>query len=163
LVGRTREALGPLERQAPPAVFEHGDLSHPNLVVRDEGGLGVLDWELARPDGLPLHDLCFFLGYVALATVGEEGDPFEGLVRVLGHPTWGAAAALHSEAARLGIDREAIPGLVIACWARAFAGLADRLAGGAAGGVDGQLSRSRYHRLWEGAVDRQGQLVALLV
>ena len=40
LVHRTREALAPLERGGLPAAFEHGDLSHPNLLVRADGAGG---------------------------------------------------------------------------------------------------------------------------
>ncbi|HUR37293.1 MAG TPA: phosphotransferase, partial [Terriglobales bacterium] len=43
------------------SVFEHGDLSHPNLLLADNNKLGVLDWEEADPQGLPAVDLFFFL------------------------------------------------------------------------------------------------------
>jgi aminoglycoside phosphotransferase (APT) family kinase protein len=160
LVVRTLGLLAPLERRPLPAVFEHGDLSHPNLLVHSDGGLGVLDWELARPDGMPLHDLSFFLGYVALATFGDRGDPYTGLERVLADRTWGAVPALHAEAARFGIDRAALPALIVTCWARAFAGLVERAS---AGTESGAPSSSRYYRMWAGAVDRTAQLGALIV
>ena len=159
LVARTLGLLESLEHQPLPAVFEHGDLSHPNLLVRADGGLGVLDWELARPDGMPLHDLSFFLGYVALAAFGERDDPYEGLERVLADRTLGAVPALHTAAARFGIDRAAVPALIVICWARALAGLVERASAGA---ESGPPSSSRYYRMWEGAVDRTAQLGALI-
>ena len=159
LVARTLGIHESLEHQPLPAVFEHGDLSHPNLLVRADGGLGVLDWELARPDGVPLHDLSFFLGYVALAAFGEQDDPYAGLERVLADPTWGAVPALRAEAARLGIDRAAIPALIVTCWARALAGLVERASAGAGSGPP---TSSRYYRMWAGAVDRTAQLGALI-
>jgi len=32
-------------------VAEHGDLSHPNLIVDPNDELGVVDWELATTEG----------------------------------------------------------------------------------------------------------------
>ena len=159
LVARTLGILESLEHQPLPAVFEHGDLSHPNLLARTDGGLGVLDWELARPDGMPLHDLSFFLGYVALAAFGEQDGPYAGLEHVLADPAWGAVPALRAEAARLGIDRAAVPALIVTCWARALAGLVERASAGA---ESGPPSSSRYYRMWAGAVDRTAQLGALI-
>lgn len=66
LVAGTRRALEPLETVDLPLVFEHGDTSVPNLLWR--GGrdpVGVIDWELAEPRGLPGHDLGFLLATVA--------------------------------------------------------------------------------------------------
>src|SRR5690606_23163251 len=81
LVGATTAALATLRSSALPPVFEHGDLGHPNLVVLADGGIGVLDWETARRDGLPLHDLVFFLGYVALATARPGEEAWTGFER----------------------------------------------------------------------------------
>jgi aminoglycoside phosphotransferase len=68
LVERTLEALAPLRGARLPLVLEHGDTSHPNLLLRRFGDLAVVDWELADPDGMPGHDLGFFLVYAAGAT-----------------------------------------------------------------------------------------------
>ena len=65
LVEQTLEALAPLRDAGLPLVLEHGDTSHPNLLLRRFGDLAVVDWELANPDGLPGHDLAFFLVYAA--------------------------------------------------------------------------------------------------
>ena len=54
LIDRTRELTGSLQRQGVPLVFEHGDLSAPNILLSEAGELGVVDWELARPRGLPV-------------------------------------------------------------------------------------------------------------
>jgi Phosphotransferase enzyme family len=43
-----------------PAVLQHNDLGSWNIVVRP-GGFTALDWESARPSGLPLWDLLYFL------------------------------------------------------------------------------------------------------
>jgi hypothetical protein len=53
-----------------PAVMQHNDLGTWNIVVRPEAAGGsrftVLDWESARPRGMPLWDLWYFL-HLALA------------------------------------------------------------------------------------------------
>lgn len=53
-----RDRLPALRRR--PFTLVHGDLHHGNLVVRPQGGLHVLDWELAMA-GDPLHDLAIHL------------------------------------------------------------------------------------------------------
>ena len=75
LVPRTLEALEPLRGARLPLVLEHGDTSHPNLLRRPFGDLGVVDWELADHDGLPGHDLCFFLVYAASASTARRPQP----------------------------------------------------------------------------------------
>ena len=47
-----------------PGAFEHRDCSPWNLLVTDRGELAVLDWESAKPDGLPALDLFYFLAYL---------------------------------------------------------------------------------------------------
>lgn len=158
LVERTMAIVAVLEARGVPSVFEHGDLAHPNLLVRDDGRIAVLDWEHARADGLPLHDLWFFLEYIARAT-GRDAQAYDGLERVLAHPQWGAVNALHAEAARLGIGRDLLPALMIACWARTYA----RLAGGVGASSADPPWLSRYYRLWATAIDRQTRLGPLLV
>lgn len=44
-----------------PRVFVHGDFEFRNLLRTPEGGLKVIDWELAEPAGLPLGDLAHLL------------------------------------------------------------------------------------------------------
>lgn len=44
-----------------PLVAAHGDLTMWNLIRSDTGKLGVVDWEAARRDGLPLTDLAYML------------------------------------------------------------------------------------------------------
>jgi len=48
-----------------PAVPEQRDFGPWNLLVTPEGDLGVLDWESADADGLPLLDLLYFLAYAS--------------------------------------------------------------------------------------------------
>jgi aminoglycoside phosphotransferase len=97
-----------------PLVFEHGDLCHPNLLVREDGGIGVLDWERAEPDGLPAHDLFFFLAYAADAGRGALVDAF------FGRRAWAWELA-ESYAERLNIDGALLRPLLAVSCARAIA------------------------------------------
>ena len=76
LLNRTRETAEALREMDLPIVFEHGDLSHPNILLLDQGSIGVVDWEQAEPLGLPACDLFFFLAYVGFAMnkSRENGD-----------------------------------------------------------------------------------------
>jgi hypothetical protein len=149
-------------------VIEHGDLSHPNLLVLDEGPpprIGVVDWELGEPHGLPLLDLLFFLGYVAFAerrlrTPSEHADAIEAAF--CGPTAWAAtAAALAAEEA--GIDRALLGPLLVATWTRALARLLGRLDGDPdqrpdedadAVAAGRRLRDHRYHAIWRRVVDR---------
>ncbi|HEU5149452.1 MAG TPA: hypothetical protein VFU19_03080 [Iamia sp.] len=110
--------LGTLAAIPLPVVFEHGDLGHPNLLV-DRGTLRAVDWERARPDGLPLHDLVFLVAYL---TESAERPAALGpaVVRALRPHGW-ARAELDVHVERLALDRRAIPGLQVACWTRCLA------------------------------------------
>jgi aminoglycoside phosphotransferase (APT) family kinase protein len=149
--------LEPLRLASIPPVFEHGDLSHPNLLLLRDGRLGVLDWELARPRGLPVHDLAFFLGSVALARArgssrAEEVAAFEAAF--LGRDAW-ARRVLERHAATLDIPRALLAPLVLACWARYACRLLARVSGDVAGTHDvaQTLSFYPYHDFWHRTVE----------
>jgi aminoglycoside phosphotransferase (APT) family kinase protein len=158
LVKDTLAALEPLAGAELPSVVEHGDLGHPNLLV-DEAGLRVLDWETARFDGLPLHDLTFFLGYLA-KTLVAGAHPAEhpaAFRRLVADPSTGAAAAMRATAARLGVDRRLIAPLVLACWARTVAASLDRTRM-REDETARWLGTNRYYLLWSDALRRQDEL-----
>jgi predicted Ser/Thr protein kinase len=119
LVERTLRALAPLRGAVLPLVVEHGDLSHPNLLVRD-GRLHAVDWELGEMSGLPGHDLTFFLQYVAeardgTATPAQQCAVFDSAF--LTRSGW-ARTALTRYLRNLSVDEELLPALVVASWAR---------------------------------------------
>jgi Ser/Thr protein kinase RdoA (MazF antagonist) len=118
LVELTLERSQVLLRAGLPLVFEHGDLCHPNLLVREDGRIGVLDWERAQAGGLPAFDLFFFLAYAADA--GRQGvvDPF------FGRRPWAWQLA-ESYAERLGFDPGLLRPLLAVSCARALASGAD--------------------------------------
>jgi aminoglycoside phosphotransferase (APT) family kinase protein len=120
-----------------PLVFEHGDLCHPNLLVREDGRVGVLDWERAQAAGLPGYDLFFFLAYAADA--GRD-RPACLLDAFFGRPAWAWDIA-ESYALGLGIDRSLLRPLLAVSCARA-------IAAGAAG--------RRHLELWRHALEEDG-------
>lgn len=144
-VGAATEILGALASVPLPVVFEHGDLSHPNLLVRD-GVLAAVDWERARPDGLPLHDLAFFVAYLteSIERPHTLDDLSSAVVRALRPHGW-ARPELDVHAERLGLDRGLVTGLQVACWTRHLA------ARPIAGATDG--SPSREEALWTATVE----------
>ncbi|MET1063482.1 MAG: aminoglycoside phosphotransferase family protein [Arthrobacter sp.] len=129
LVHRTHELLHPLRRSALPAVFEHADLSHPNLLVNTEGRLQVMDWERASLYGVPGHDLVFYLQYLS-----ESADMAFSRVaqlaafdKAFGPGGW-ALEPLRQHLLLREVDPGLLPLLVIATWARSASTLAYRLA-----------------------------------
>ncbi len=109
------DALPPLA-----AVFQHGDLSPDNLLVHGTGFTAV-DWESARPDGLPLWDLFYFLTHaLALADrVSSEDERAEHFVRLWRGelPSSRLAFRLTREAAAAsGVPAGAVGPLVTLLW-----------------------------------------------
>ncbi|QYG92248.1 hypothetical protein HC251_07225 [Iamia sp. SCSIO 61187] len=139
------EVLGRIERVPLPVVFEHGDLGHPNLLVED-GTLAAVDWERARPDGLPLHDLVFLVAYLteSLERSGGAEQLGRAVVRALRPHGW-ARPELDVHVERLALDRSLIPALQVACWTRHLAARPVDMS------TDG--APSREEALWMAAVD----------
>ena len=123
-IRRTATLFAPLRAAAVPQVFEHGDFSHPNLFADPAGELVAIDWERARPVGLPLHDLTFFLAYLA-ETVDRPGDGDElvrAYQRALGPDGW-ARSGRDRHADHMGVDAPLVGLLELACWTRVLARL----------------------------------------
>jgi Phosphotransferase enzyme family len=127
---RTHAVLGPLRDVALPAVFEHGDLGWPNLFLAEDGRtLLVIDWERATEDGLPGHDLTFFLQYLSQCVHGF--DPRTTLLTAfdrafVGPRAW-ALPTLREHLADRGVSPRLDGLLIVATWARAAATLVSRL------------------------------------
>jgi hypothetical protein len=161
LCARTHDVLEPLRTRALPAVFEHGDLSFPNLFVADDDRtLIVIDWERASESGLPGHDLAFFLQFVSqclhgFATPAQQTTAFDRAF--VGPDAWGRPA-LDRHLSERGIDPELAGLLVVACWARSAATLASRLgldaraANGRRGALAAAVLGERDVVLWRHAV-----------
>ncbi|MGI8456524.1 MAG: phosphotransferase family protein [Propionibacteriaceae bacterium] len=159
---RTHEALRPLAEQSLPAVLEHGDLSHPNLLRGPAGELRVLDWERATAAGVPGHDLTFFLQYVAESVARAFSRPEQGQVfdTVFAPDGW-ATAVLQDHLTGRGVDPQLASLLVLTAFARSTTTLVDRLelqirtADGPVGAVLAAVRDDRDFWLWGRALARQ--------
>ena len=165
-VEATLAAVEPLRSVPIPLVFEHGDLSHPNLVRRPDGELAAIDWERSEARGLPLHDLSFLLQYLAEARAGVfdlQGrcGVFDGAF--LGGRAW-ARTPLLDELHRLSLPPGLLAPLVLSAWARSAVGLLPRLwaHGGSVSSeeVVASFERERDYVLWRHVVARVGALAA---
>ncbi len=129
LVTDTDRLLAAVADRLVPVVHEHGDLAHPNLVRTPSGALGAVDWERARDDGLPLHDLSIGLAYVAAAARGATtaADQAAAYQAALTGPAPWVRDLVDAELARLGIDLRLRAPLLVAPWVRSAAWLAERV------------------------------------
>jgi aminoglycoside phosphotransferase len=152
---RTLARLEPLRMAEVAPVAEHGDLSHPNLLLLRDGRVGVVDWELADLRGLPAHDLFVFLAYVAVAraratTVEKQ---FRAFCDAFTAPSGWLRPYAAAYADRRGMERSALGPLFLACWARVTAGRLERLLGttgrlSASAELADWLRHDRYYRYW---------------
>lgn len=148
-----------------PLVMEHGDLSHPNVMLRRNGKrsgyeIGVVDWELADLKGLPACDLFFFLTYVAFARhrVRSNGRHVTAFHEAFfGAQSW-AQPYVQAYAERLELSSQALTPLFVLTWMRYVAGLLARFGTAVpeSGAFDDRtitwLRNNRYYLLWQHAV-----------
>jgi len=142
-----------------PTVFEHGDLSAPNLLLQADGHAGVLDWELANPHGLPAVDAYFFLAFAANAIrrarePREYVDAFAGAF--FGRDAW-ARPHIFRYAAAIGLPADTLTALFLLCWTRYLAAVPVRQAWAVGGNVDrlpaDEITQDKYWHLWKYAVE----------
>jgi aminoglycoside phosphotransferase len=157
MVCATRETAERLRRERLPLVFEHGDLSHPNILLTEAREAAVLDWESAEPAGLPLCDLIFALTYIAVARRPRWSRQTE--VQAFADAFWGRRAwarpYLRRYADRLAVPSSAIDALVLLTWPRYLDGLLARTGGDSAAAAR-WLQGNRYFALWRDACARVG-------
>ena len=158
---RTEQLLHPLHEVELPRPFEHGDPSHPNLLVSKDGHARVVDWELARENGAPGHDLAFFLGFTAFSRRNAHGVPAEltAFRDAFLRPGAPEAADFTRRLHGAGVDASVSGPLFALAWARASLRLIERLApdleslsGDARARVLADLEASRNTTLWLAAV-----------
>lgn len=154
LVEQTLRHLESLQVAEFPHVLEHGDLGPPNILRQRDGRIGVVDWELADPDGLPAADLFFFLTLIQFAT--SRATKARDCVSAFHDAFFGPAAwtkpFVSKYTTRLQLDRNVVAPLFLLTWARYVAQLAWRLR--AAGGtLDAEtadwIRNNRYYMLWQ--------------
>ncbi len=165
MLARTRELAEPLTLQVLPRVFEHGDLSSPNVLI-DEGRVGVVDWELANPTGWPAVDVYFFLTYVAFARsdAGSTGKHVEAFADAFfGSPAW-ARPYVMDYAKALGLSSRSLRPLFLLTWARYVASLVARLQDDKEGAEQDPgellewLTANRYFTLWRFTLEHWKEL-----
>ncbi|MFL5805322.1 MAG: aminoglycoside phosphotransferase family protein [Roseiflexaceae bacterium] len=159
LLERTWELVAPLRDTALPLVFEHGDLSHPNVMLLKKGAVGVVDWELAEPRGLPAYDLFFFLTYAAFAAQNarKSGDYLAAFQAAFFGPAAWARPYVADYARRLELPPPTLTPLFVLSWARYTISLLLRLDVDQASGrlpreTADWLRSNRYYALWRHAV-----------
>ena len=164
LLLRVRRETSRLESLKVPLVFEHGDLSSPNLLMLGNGRVGVLDWELADPRGLPAVDLFFFLAFVAFAR--ERATTPAQCVAAFRDAFFGPTAWTHPHIARyialVGVPKTAVVPLFLLCWSRYLSALPARMAWAAGRDLRctelQEVRRDRYWHLWKYAVEHVDDL-----
>jgi thiamine kinase-like enzyme len=126
---KVRKFIEPLYSLTSPLVFEHGDLSSPNILISQDSKLGVVDWELAEPVGLPAVDLFFFLTYIAFAR--EKARTSRAYLAAFQKAFFGRSAWARPYVIRycekLELKPEALKPLFMLCWLRYVANLVIRL------------------------------------
>lgn len=162
LIDRTRVLLEPLRERPIPRVFEHGDLSAPNLLMQ-QGRLQVVDWELASPEGVPACDLFFGFHYLAAARQGwGPRDVTRGFREAFFGPEAWATPIVREYGSDLGLDVRVVRALFVLCWVRYLARLAERLPAVVDGPVPAEqrswLRGNRYFETWATAVENSDSL-----
>jgi aminoglycoside phosphotransferase (APT) family kinase protein len=97
-----------------PLVAAHQDLTSANVLVRDDGAIGVVDWASASPHALPLGDLVYAL-VDAQAAADRYADPAASFALCFA-PGGLAEEPVARAAASLGLDEAAVELCVHACW-----------------------------------------------
>lgn len=160
---RTREVIEPLRTIEFQPVLEHGDFSHPNILLLKNGRAGVVDWEMANPNGLPAYDLIFFLTYATFAR--HNARETAQCVPAINHAFFGKTAwarrYLVEYAAQVQLPVDALTPLFALSWVRYMAGLLRRLDdSGRKFSVETAdwLRQNRYYAAWRHTVDHLDQL-----
>jgi hypothetical protein len=160
LVARTLALTAPLADTALRLSAEHGDLSHPNLLVTAGGGVGVVDWEQGELHGLPLQDASYFLAFAVFSRAGARGvaEELAAFDEAFVRPGGWAARELAAYAWHTGVPQELVTPLFIACWARSALRMRYRLDDGPETAAGEWIRESRYYVLWRHALDHASQL-----
>jgi aminoglycoside phosphotransferase (APT) family kinase protein len=118
LADATRSALSRLERL--PLVWAHNDCSPWNMLLMP-GGFGLLDWETAVRDGLPLVDVVYCLAMMAMIDDGTtdtaaETRTYSGLLDPADERGSVFAENLQAYASKVGLAEADIAPLRVATW-----------------------------------------------
>ncbi len=167
LLESSREILAPLSEENLCRVFEHGDLSHPNLFRMPDGQVGVIDWELADLQGLPTGDLFFFLSYASFAS--QKSRSIERQMQTFNDAFFGSRSwttpYIKKYADELQISRRNLTPLFLLTWIRYLANLVLRLDWCERSDqhvrrhLVNRIRENRYFSLWRHTVEHQKNLL----
>jgi len=166
LIDQTLAMMNPFRDGDVPLVMEHGDFSAPNILQDENGRAGVVDWELAEPQGLPAADLFFFLTYIAFArqNARKNADYLKAFQQAFFGPKAWAWPHVARYREQLNLAPEIMAPLFVATWGRYVAGLLMRLQeSNEAGSMVGNetvkwLQSNRYYVLWRYAIEHVKEL-----
>ncbi|MFQ5638054.1 MAG: aminoglycoside phosphotransferase family protein [bacterium] len=166
LVADTKQIVMSLLEETWPFVCEHGDLSSPNILMGQEDKIGVVDWELAEPRGVPATDLFFFLTYIAFArkNARKNEDYLAAFHKAYFEESPWTAPYIKRYREKISISEKILKPLFVLCWSRYVASLVGRLK--TYEDEEGKLSKqtadwvrsNRYYALWNYAVENNGAL-----
>ena len=166
LLAATIAIMQPLQSHDLPLVMSHEDFSPPNILQADDGSIGVVDWELAEPQGLPASDLFFFLTFIAFARNGARKN--EMYLRAFRQAFFDSNAwarpYVERYCERLNVSPEMLAPLFVATWSRYVAGLVARLQADTAANqqIDQAtlkwLKTNRYYQLWKFTIENLKEL-----
>jgi thiamine kinase-like enzyme len=123
---KAEESIDKIRYAGLPRIFEHGDTSAPNILIDDQGHIGVVDWELANPSGYPALDLFFFLMFVVIAESPAKQVDRELEKAFFNNNAW-TQPFIERYFRELEIPLDYVRPLFVLCWTRYVAGLIDRL------------------------------------
>jgi aminoglycoside phosphotransferase len=122
-----------------PVPIEHGDLSHPNLlvsprssIVRRRPELSVIDWETGRAAGLVGADAAVFLAFVAFAVDNAHGPDAEAASysREFLRDEGRGRRRLVRHLERRGVDPGLVDLILLATWSRYALSVFPRMSSG---------------------------------
>jgi len=166
LIDEAVAMMKPFRNHAIPLVMSHEDFSPPNILQAENGSIGVVDWELAEPQGLPASDLFFFLTYIAFARNGARKNEtyLKAFQQAFFNSNAWARPYVERYCERLKLSHEMLAPLFVSTWGRYVAGLIARLqesneAGSTVGNETVKWLRSnRYYVLWQYAIEHVKEL-----
>jgi len=161
LIDETVAMMKPFRNHDIPLVMSHEDFSPPNILQAENGSIGVVDWELAEPQGLPTSDLFFFLTYIAFARNSARKNEayLKAFQQAFFNSNVWARPYVTRYCERLKLSHEMLAPLFVSTWGRYVAGLIARLQeSGEAGSTVGNetvkwLKTNRYYVLWRYAIE----------
>jgi aminoglycoside phosphotransferase len=166
MIEQTQALTSLLRDRDIPLVFEHSDLGPPNILLPKEGGLGVVDWELAEPRGFPAVDLFFFLTLVTSAwrRARSHAEYVAAFHETFFGPSAWARPYIVRYAKSMQLSPEILMPLFVLCWCRYVAGLVMRLHDFDVSKrlleneAAGWLRSNRYYALWRHTIKHVEEL-----